>query len=155
MFWDFLTTYSSNLCTYLIYFILKLKRKNKSISRVFNKLNGAPQRKGLVIRIVLRTPKKPNSALRHLAKTVIYKNSKLVFGRIPGIGSIPTKYNRVLVEGGRANDIPTVRLTLVRNVYDFSGLYNKKKRRSVYGTPRLENYTAHVRRKYRKILGIN
>lgn len=134
-------------------FLLKIKKLNKKefVSRVSSRLKNAPHRKGLVLRIVLLTPKKPNSALRHNAKTVIYKNSKLVFARIPGIGSVPTKYNRILVRGGRANDIPSVRLTAVRNVYDFAGLYGKKKRRSVYGTPRPEYFTSHIRRRFRKI----
>lgn len=139
-----------------MYFKIKniLKVKPRKYTRLWEKLNNSPHRKGLVLNVVIKTPKKPNSALRHVAKTVIYKNSKNIFGRIPGIGLIPTKYNRVLLRGGRANDLPSVRLTLVRNVYDFSGLLYKKKRRSIYGTSRPEHFTAHIRRRYRKILGI-
>jgi len=131
-----------------------LSKPNPPMTRVCAKLDWAPQRKGLVLNVVIKTPKKPNSALRHVAKTVIYKNTKNIFGRIPGIGYIPTKYNRVLLRGGRANDVPSVRLTLIRNVYDFSGIPGKKKRRSIYGTIRPEYYTTHVRRRYRKMLGI-
>lgn len=97
------------------------------------------------------TPKKPNSAIRHVAKTSIYKHFKQIFARVPGIGNMPAKFNRILVRGGRANDLPTVRLTAVRGVYDFSGLYTKKKRRSIYGAPRLESTVSHVRRKYRHL----
>jgi small subunit ribosomal protein S12 len=127
----------------------KLKKKN--FSRLFYKFNLSPQVRGIVIRLVIRTPKKPNSALRHVAKINLYKNNLQLTSRIPGIGYLPTRYNRVLVRGGRANDLPGVRSTLIRNVYDFAGLYTKRKRRSIYGTPRPENYTKHIRRKYRNI----
>lgn len=131
----------------------KYKKNNLTVfvSRVASRLKNAPQRKSLVLRIVLLTPKKPNSALRHAAKSVIYKNSKKVYARVPGIGMVPMKYNRLLLRGGRANDIPSIRLTAIRNVYDFAGLYGKKKRRSIYGTPRPEYFTGHIRRRYRKM----
>jgi small subunit ribosomal protein S12 len=94
------------------------------------------------------SPKKPNSAVRHVAKTNL--SSKLnISARIPGIGYICSKYNRVLVEGGRANDLPGIGYTLVRGVYDFSPVIFKKKRRSVYGTSRPEGYTKFIRRSLR------
>lgn len=129
--------------------LLKVRPKIKS--RVFNRLYGAPQRKGTVLKIALMTPKKPNSAIRHVAKITVYKTGRRALCRIPGIGSSPTKFNRVLCRGGRANDLPTVRLTLIRNVFDFSGLYTKKKRRSVYGAPRPESMITHRRRRYRHL----
>lgn len=135
-----------------LYNILLKKQQKKS--RINLRLYNGPQRKGLVLRVVIRTPKKPNSAMRHVTKTTIYKNSRFVYGRIPGIGFVPTKYNRVLLRGGRANDLPTVRLTLIRNVYDLSGILNKKKRRSLYGTTRPEHFTSHIRRRYRAIYGL-
>lgn len=97
------------------------------------------------------TPKKPNSAIRHVAKLSLYKTNRFLLTRVPGIGNLPTKYNRVLARGGRANDLPTVRCTLIRNVYDFAGLFGKKKRRSLYGTSRPENYTKHIRRRFRRL----
>jgi len=135
------------------FFILRnfFKKSKFKKSRIFFKLLKSPQVKGLVLRLVIITPKKPNSALRHVAKVSIYKNNLKTFTRIPGIGFLPTKYNRVLIEGGRANDLPTVRLTLIRNIYDFAGLYSKKKRRSIYGTPRPEGFTKHIRRRFRNI----
>lgn len=120
-------------------------------TRIYNRLSLAPQRKGLVLRVVIITPKKPNSALRHVAKITIYKNLKRVFGRIPGIGYLPVKFNRVLVRGGRANDLPSVRLTLVRNVFDFSPLSMRRRRRSVYGVSRPSTLTKHIRRRYRHL----
>lgn len=126
-------------------------KRPKIKSPVFNRLYGAPQRKGTVLRIVLMTPKKPNSAIRHVAKITIYKTGRRALCRIPGIGSSPAKFNRVLCRGGRANDLPTVRLTLIRNVFDFSGLYLKKKRRSIYGAPRPESMITHRRRRFRHL----
>lgn len=122
-------------------------------TRVSARLVGAPQRKGLVLKLAIITPKKPNSALRHVAKMTVYKTARHAFARLPGIGSLPSKYNRVLARGGRANDLPTVRLTLIRGVYDFAGLFGKKKRRSIYGTARLEGAIKHVRRRYRHLKG--
>nr|YP_011027858.1 ribosomal protein S12 [Euplotes cristatus]UPM52068.1 ribosomal protein S12 [Euplotes cristatus] len=135
------------------YFYLRnlLKSYYRHRSRVFNRLYGAPQRKGVILRVVLMTPKKPNSAIRHVAKVSIYKTGRRGLCRIPGVGSLPTKFNRVLFRGGRANDLPTVRLTLIRGVFDFSGLYTKKRRRSLYGAPRPESSITHRRRRYRHL----
>lgn len=71
-------------------------------------------------------PKKPNSAMRHVAKVKLYRKPR-VTARIPGIGFGVAKFNRVLVRGGRANDLPGVSYSLVRGVYDFPSLYGKKK----------------------------
>ena len=128
-----------------------LKYKPRIKSRSFNRLHGGPQRKGTVTRVTIMTPKKPNSAIRHIAKVAVYKSNGRALCRIPGIGSLPTKFNRVLFRGGRANDLPTVRLTLIRGVFDFSPLYSKKRRRSVYGVPRPESLIKHVRRCYRHL----
>ena len=95
------------------------------------------------------SPKKPNSAVRHIAKVTLTSGRRLT-ARIPGIGYICSKYNRVLVHGGRANDLPGVGYTLVRGVYDFSPVISKKKRRSVYGTSRPEGYTTYVRKSLRR-----
>ena len=94
------------------------------------------------------SPKKPNSALRHIAKVKL-TNRLRVTARIPGIGYICSKYNRVLVNGGRANDLPGVGYTIIRGVYDFSPVIYKKKRRSVYGTSRPEGHTKFVRKSLR------
>ena len=93
-------------------------------------------------------PKKPNSAMRHVAKVRLY-NKPRVTARIPGSGFGVVKFNRVLVRGGRANDLPGVGYSLVRGVYDFSPRFGKKRRRSFYGVPRPEGTARHVRRKVR------
>lgn len=94
------------------------------------------------------SPKKPNSAVRHIAKVTLTSQRRLT-ARIPGIGYLCSKYNRVLVHGGRANDLPGVGYTLIRGVYDFAPVIAKKKRRSVYGTSRPEGYTKYVRKSLR------
>ena len=89
-------------------------------------LQKRPQVKGIVTRVTTMSPKKPNSALRHIAKVKL-TNRLRVTARIPGIGYICSKYNRVLVNGGRANDLPGVGYTIIRGVYDFSSVIYKKK----------------------------
>lgn len=127
-----------------------LRRKNytkKHASRT-PALQKRPQVKGIVTKVTTMSPKKPNSAIRHVAKVAL-TNSLRVTARIPGVGFVCTKYNRVLVTGGRANDLPGVGYTLVRGVYDFSALVLKIKRRSVYGASRPDGFTKHVKRSLR------
>ena len=111
-------------------------------------LMGRPQIKGIVNKVTTMSPKKPNSAVRHIAKVTLTSSRRLT-ARIPGIGYICSKYNRVLVHGGRANDLPGVGYTLIRGVYDFSPVIAKKKRRSVYGTSRPEGHTRYIRKALR------
>jgi len=111
-------------------------------------LQKRPQIKGIVSKVTTMSPKKPNSASRHVAKIKL-TNEINITARVPGIGYVCSKYNRVLVSGGRANDLPGVGYSLVRGVYDFSPVIFKRKRRSIYGTARPDNYTKHVRRCFR------
>ena len=111
-------------------------------------LTKRPQVKGIVSKVTTMSPKKPNSASRHIAKVKL-TNEYSITARVPGIGYVCSKYNRVLVNGGRANDLPGVGYTLVRGVYDLSPVIFKRKRRSVYGSSRPDNYTKHVRRCFR------
>jgi small subunit ribosomal protein S12 len=111
-------------------------------------LRKRPQIKGIVSKVTTMSPKKPNSASRHVAKIKL-TNEMNVTARVPGIGYVCSKYNRVLVHGGRANDLPGVGYSLVRGVYDFSPVIFKRKRRSVYGTSRPDNHSKHVRRCFR------
>ena len=128
------------------YFNIKKKlKKNNTFA-----LQNAPQAKGLVIRIRPMTPKKPNSAIRQVAKIKLY-NKFRVTARMPGIGNLCTRYNRVLVEGGRANDLPGVKYTVIRGAYDFVPLFSKHRRRSIYGAHRPNNYSNYVRKCYRHI----
>jgi small subunit ribosomal protein S12 len=96
------------------------------------------------------SPKKPNSASRHVAKVKL-TNDLNVTAKITGAGYVCARYNRVLVHGGRANDLPGVGYSLVRGVFDLSPVLFKKKRRSVYGTDRPEGHTNHIRRCFRAL----
>jgi len=119
----------------------------KNLSRV-PALQKRPQIKGIVNKITNMSPKKPNSAVRIVAK-VNLTNGLRITGRMPGIGYLCGKYNRVLVNGGRANDLPGVGYSLVRGVFDFSPVIFKRKRRSIYGVARPDGYTKHVKRSLR------
>ncbi len=111
-------------------------------------LKKCPQVKGIVTKVVTMSPKKPNSAIRHVAKVDLTNGLRLT-ARLPGKGYLCGKYSRVLVEGGRANDLPGVGYTLVRGVYDFSPMVGKVKGRSVYGVGRPSGYSKHIRRAVR------
>jgi small subunit ribosomal protein S12 len=111
-------------------------------------LQKRPQVKGIVTKITTMSPKKPNSAIRHVAKVAL-TNGLRVTARMPGIGYIASRYNRVLVRGGRANDLPGLGYSLIRGVYDFSPVVFKKKRRSIYGVSRPENYTKYIKKSLR------
>lgn len=136
-----------------------LKRKNKFLkpgprynNPTFSRtpiLMRSPQAKGIVTRVVTRSPKKPNSAIRHVAKIDLNNGLRLT-ARLPGIGYLCAKYNRILVAGGRANDIPGVGYRAVRGVYDFSPVVGKKKRRSIYGVSRPSGFSKHIRRSVRR-----
>lgn len=128
----------------------KTRRINKRPLSRTPALKKNPQLRGVILKLAIMTPKKPNSAIRHVAKVSLYKTRR-VTARIPGIGYLCNKYNRVLVRGGRANDLPGVGYTLIRGVYDFVPLLAKRKRRSIYGAARPEGYTKHIRRCFRHL----
>ena len=127
---------------------MRVKNYTKKHASRTPALQARPQVKGIVTRVTTMSPKKPNSAVRHVAKVAL-TNGLRVTARIPGVGYICSKYNRVLVTGGRANDLPGVGYTLIRGVYDFSPVIFKKKRRSVYGVSRPEGYTQYVKKSLR------
>jgi len=123
------------------------KRQNASRTPALQK---RPQVKGTVTKVTTMSPKKPNSASRHVAKIKL-TNVLNITARVPGSGYICSRYNRVLANGGRANDLPGVGYTIIRGVYDFSPVISKRKRRSVYGVSRPESHTKHIRRCFRSI----
>lgn len=124
-----------------------LLKKKRNFSRT-PALTQRPQIKGSVTLVTTTSPKKPNSAARHIAKVAL-SNSFRITGRVPSRGYVCSKHNRVLVHGGRANDLPGVGYTLIRGVYDFSPALFKKKRRSIYGVARPDGFSTHIRRKKR------
>ena len=92
-----------------------------------------PQLKGVCIKTYTRTPKKPNSALRKVAKVKL-SNKREVESYIPGEGHNLQQYSVVLMRGGRVPDLPGVKYHLIRGKYDFKGIKDRKKSRSKYGT---------------------
>ena len=116
------------------------KRKSKLSLNKTPALDRCPQKKGVCLKIFLRTPKKPNSALRKLAKLRLTSNSKIVTAYIPGEGHNLQNYSSVLVRGGRVKDLPGVKYHLIRGKLDFAGLKTRKTSRSKYGTKNLKKY---------------
>ena len=95
-------------------------------------LKGAPQRRGVCVRVYTTTPKKPNSALRKVAR-VRLTNGMEVTTYIPGVGHNLQEHSIVLVRGGRVKDLPGVRYHIVRGTLDTQGVQNRKQGRSKYG----------------------
>ncbi|MBS3739782.1 30S ribosomal protein S12 [Candidatus Bipolaricaulota bacterium] len=108
----------------------RTSKKKKTSSRA---LDGCPQKRGVVTRVYTRTPKKPNSALRKVAR-VRLSNGKEVTAYIPGEGHELQEHAVVLVRGGRVKDLPGVRYHIVRGAYDVTGVEGRKQGRSKYGT---------------------
>lgn len=117
--------------------LYKKKRKKKSKLDKTPALQRCPQKKGICTKIVLRTPKKPNSALRKLAKLRL-TNKKIVYAYIPGEGHNLKEYSTVIIRGGRVKDLPGIKYHIVRGRLDFSGLNKRKTSRSKYGTKKLK-----------------
>jgi small subunit ribosomal protein S12 len=115
------------------------KRIKKTLNKKTPALNGSPHKKGICIKIFLRTPKKPNSALRKLAKLRL-SNGKRVIAYIPGEGHNLQEYSTVLVRGGRVKDLPGVKYKIVRGKLDLAGIKGRKTSRSKYGTKKQKNY---------------
>lgn len=108
------------------------KRKKKIKLNRTPALNKSPQKKGVCVKIFTKTPRKPNSALRKVAKIRV-TNGKRVDSYIPGIGHNLQEYSIVLMRGGRVKDLPGVKYHLVRGKYDLNGLHERKSSRSKYG----------------------
>jgi small subunit ribosomal protein S12 len=102
-------------------------------------LLGAPMRKGVVVKMAITTPRKPNSAKRKYAKVRVICSKKIVHAHIPGQGlSFIQEYSIVMVEGGSPPDVPGVNYSLIRGLYDFEHYetFGRRKRRSKFGTKR-------------------
>jgi small subunit ribosomal protein S12 len=123
--------------------ILKKKMHARAPALEFN-----PQKKGTVKRARIVTPRKPNSARRPVAK-VILSSEKRVTSHIPGVGHNIRSHSSVLIRGGGSRDLPGVRYSCIRGVYDFSSVLSKTRRRSIYGTKKIIEGTKKPRRKFR------
>lgn len=117
----------------------KSSRLKKYRSKKVPALQGNPQKKGTCVKLVIRNPKKPNSASRKLALVRLRNWKKRVYAYIPGIGHNLQEHSIVLIRGGRVKDLPGIKYKLVRGVYDFSGIVGRRNGRSKYGTSQLES----------------
>ena len=106
----------------------KVEKRNKVPA-----LKANPQKRGVCTRVYTTTPKKPNSALRKVAR-VRLSNGFEVTAYIPGEGHNLQEHSVVLIRGGRVKDLPGVRYHILRGNLDTQGVANRKKRRSLYGT---------------------
>ncbi len=108
----------------------KVKKKIKTPA-----LKGCPQRRGVCIRVYTSTPKKPNSALRKVAR-VRLTNGIEVTSYIPGIGHNLQEHSVVLIRGGRVKDLPGIRYHIIRGTLDSAGVEDRRRGRSKYGAKR-------------------
>lgn len=117
------------------------KSKTPALDRGFNLLSsrpyplakGSPFKRGVCVKVTTTTPKKPNSALRKIAR-VRLSNGMEVTAYIPGIGHNLQEHSVVMIRGGRVKDLPGVRYHIVRGKLDASGVDGRKRGRSKYGT---------------------
>ncbi|MDD5692979.1 MAG: 30S ribosomal protein S12 [Patescibacteria group bacterium] len=116
----------------------KVKSKSPALQKVHNALKNrsistsSPQKRGVCVKVTTTTPKKPNSALRKIAR-VRLTNQMEVTAYIPGIGHNLQEHSVVMIRGGRVKDLPGVRYHIVRGSLDASGVSNRKQGRSRYG----------------------
>jgi small subunit ribosomal protein S12 len=118
--------------------ISQLIRKGRSAQRSKSKapaLMGSPQKRGVCTRVYTTTPKKPNSALRKIAR-VRLSNKMEVTCYIPGEGHNLQEHSIVLIRGGRVKDVPGVRYHIIRGALDTSGVDGRRQSRSLYGVKR-------------------
>jgi len=118
--------------------IQQLVRKGRVLQKSVSKsrsLDKCPQRRGVCTRVYTTTPKKPNSALRKVAKVRLTNNQEVI-AYIPGEGHNLQEHSIVLIRGGRVKDLPGVRYHIVRGSLDTAGVENRTQSRSKYGTKR-------------------
>merc|ERR1739848_93667 len=115
--------------------LIKNKRKKKKRALKRPALDRCPQKKGVCLKIIVRSPRKPNSALRKLA-LIRLSNKKRIYGYIPGEGHNLQEHSVVLVRGGRVKDLPGVRYHIIRGALDTAGVEGRTQRRSKYGAKR-------------------
>jgi small subunit ribosomal protein S12 len=112
--------------------LVRLGREKMKSRMTAPALTHCPQRRGVCIRVYTSTPKKPNSALRKVAR-VRLTNGYEITTYIPGVGHNLQEHSVVLIRGGRVKDLPGVRYHVIRGTLDSAGVQNRKKSRSKYG----------------------
>jgi small subunit ribosomal protein S12 len=114
-------------------------RKRKIFRTKTPALQKNPQKRGICVKIFIRTPKKPNSAQRKVSKLKL-SNGRRVESYIPGEGHKLQEYSVVLMRGGRVPDLPGVKYHNIRGKFDFLGLLSRKTSRSLYGTKKIKKH---------------
>ena len=112
--------------------LIRKGRKKKNLKGKSPALKSCPQRRGVCTRVYTTTPKKPNSAIRKVARVRLTSGFE-VTAYIPGIGHNLQEHSVVLLRGGRVKDLPGVRYHILRGNLDTQGVANRKQRRSLYG----------------------
>ena len=115
--------------------LVRKSRKSKKAKSTVPALESCPQKRGVCTRVYTTTPKKPNSALRKVARVRLTTGFE-VTAYIPGIGHNLQEHSVVLVRGGRVKDLPGVRYRIVRGALDTAGVANRNQARSKYGAPK-------------------
>ena len=115
--------------------LIRTPRRSKAEKTKVPALGASPQKRGVCTRVYTTTPKKPNSALRKVAK-VRLTNGYEVVSYIPGEGHNLQEHSVVLIRGGRVKDLPGVRYHILRGVLDTQGVKDRRQRRSLYGAKR-------------------
>ena len=118
-----------------IHQLVKKGRRRQKAHTKSPALQGSPQKRGVCVRVYTQTPKKPNSALRKVAR-VRLTNGREVTCYIPGVGHNLQEHSVVLVRGGRVKDLPGVRYHIVRGTLDATGVADRNQSRSKYGAKR-------------------
>lgn len=115
--------------------LIRKPRQDKEIRNTVPALQGNPQKRGVCTRVMTTTPKKPNSALRKVAR-IRLTNGYEVTGYIPGEGHNLQEHSVVLIRGGRVRDLPGVRYHIIRGTLDTQGVQKRRQGRSKYGAKR-------------------
>ena len=115
--------------------LIRKPRRPEAVRNRVPALQNSPQKRGVCTRVYTTTPKKPNSALRKVAK-IRLTNSREVISYIPGEGHNLQEHSVVLIRGGRVRDLPGVRYHVLRGVLDTQGVKDRKQSRSKYGAKR-------------------
>jgi len=115
--------------------LIRIGRKSAAKKLKSPALRGSPQRRGVCVRVNTMTPRKPNSALRKVARVRLTTGFE-VTAYIPGIGHNLQEHSVVLIRGGRVRDLPGVRYHVIRGTLDTAGTRNRKQGRSLYGAKR-------------------
>ncbi len=115
--------------------LIRKRREKKPFKSKAPALNGNPLKRGVCLRVYTTTPKKPNSALRKVARVRLVNGTEIT-AYIPGVGHNLQEHSVVLVRGGRVKDLPGVRYHIVRGHFDTGGVEGRQQSRSKYGAKR-------------------